>query len=593
MKALPTRRSSAHRARLGLELLEARETPAGVVTLSEVNNTITLIGDGDAAGNEVQVLASANGNFQLNGLNGTTFLVNKANVGASIDTSAIAGFAFVSDVTKLSVKFLGGPDRFEYDGVTNGQPIRKFSDIVIDTGAGNDTVLLRQFIGKTLTINSAAPAVGNTDNDVVTVAAGGVLELDPLVVGAESYSGGVRTNLTINGQTGNDTALLAVNAGGTITGNFKDAGDSFTLKGNSRIGGSVIVNETPTTVLGVNAFTIDETVEISQNVTFNNLNNAANALVRNTNIAGNLLINSGSGVGGSTYTIKTVNVGGNLDVKDGPLADTLIIDGFAASKNVALTMGAGGSVNDLVNAVVIQGNFSATYGAGDDSFALKFSTISGNATITNSDGDDRLNVFGCSIDRNFTYNGGNGGNGGPGSPDVLTATIGGTCNVAYGSGNDALTVEFSIINAATTIKMGEGTNRLTCPTSTFMGSFTFTGGLSADTFNATGMQVFGTSSITTGGGNDVVNITVQARFKGKLTLNTGGAGSDNDTINLQADSGKESQFLGGVSVNTGAGNDTTNIGTAAGKVYLFNGLTYPNITAPLDVVTLGANLIQL
>lgn len=599
MKSRLVNRRALRRTVLGLERLEARETPAGVVAANLINNTLSFVGDGNAAGNEVRVTAIANNHFEIEGLNGTTFTVNKIAVGNKIDTSLVPNFTFPNNgTTKIDGKFLGGPDRFEFDGFSRGQLPRQFGDVLLNMGAGNDTVLATQFIAKSVTINSTLPTVGNTDNDAITIAAGGALDLDAGIPGTESYAGGINKNLTIMGQSGSDTTVIAATIGGNVTGTFMDAGDSLTIRGGSRIGGNLTVTETPAKLLGKNTLAISENTQIGLNVNFNNTVNAADVDVLNSSIGGNLMLNSGSGTAGSTFDLLNVLVGGNLDVKGGTLADTFFGQGVVVAKNLSVSTGDGGNGGMAVPDALLQsrvaGNATFTYGKGNHSLSVLNTNVFGNVSATTGDGLDTLNYDNGVIGKNFSYTGGTGGNGGGANPDSISnLTVGGTFSVTYGSGDENLSLGSVEVHGTSAIRTGDGVNSVHVTGALFLGTFSVTGGLGIDTVNLRAIDVIGTTSINTSGGSDLVNITQFGRFKGKVTFNLGGAGTDNDDLTVNADAGLEIVFLGGVSVATGAGTDTTTIGTSAGNVILLNGLTYAEAAALTDTFNAGVNLVIL
>jgi hypothetical protein len=594
----PHLRSSARFARLSLERLEERETPAGVVTVSLINNTISFLGDGNVSGNEVKVTATTNNHFLIEGQNGTTFILNKKNVGATIDTAALPPgnpvFVFPNNgTTKLMAKFLAGPDRFEYDGFANALLPRQFADISLDMGMGNDTVLATQFVAKNMTILSTLPTGAITDNDNVTIAAGGQLDLIGAIPGPETYLGGIKGNLTITGQTGSDATLLALTIGGNVTGTFVDAGDNFTIRGGSRIGGNVTLTETAGKLLGNNTINVMESTQIGKNFTVNNLGNSLDATLQNSRIGGNVVLNAGSGTTGSLFNLTNLDVGGNFDVKDGALVDALSMNGITIAKNLTLSMGDGGNgAGDTLQSLVVNGNLTVTYGKGADFFSLQNSTINGNATITNTDGVDRLQVLNTLVGRNFSYNGGNGGTQTGLNRDAINGvTVGGTLSMTYGTGNDELQLDNARIHGVATFRTGDGANLVQINTSQFFGALNITGGIAVDTVNCSNTMVFGVTNVNTAAGADVINITQSGRYKGKVTLNTG---ASIDTINVEADLGQETTFLGGVSVTTGTEVDVTTAGfNGAGFVIIMNTLTYPDAANLSDTVNLGNNLLIL
>jgi len=638
--------------RLNLETLEARLAPAGVVTLNTINNAISFTGDTNFLGNQVRISPSANDHFLLTGLGGTTFLIpGKGNVGGTIDTSTITGFSFPNNhTTKLTAKFLGGNDVFEYEGSFDGFAARKFGDIVLDVGAGADRVFATQFHAKSLTIDSG---IGT---DKITIAAGGLIDLVGGDGVEEAYGGGIRGAVVINGQNGGDTVLISATIGGTLAGKFSEAGVTFDVQ-NSRVGGGLSFAATAGKTIGQNNLNLTNT-QIGLGVAVANLGNGLVARVNGASIGTDLNVNTGSGDLGSQFEVDFSTVGGSIDYKSGALGDLFGVNSSTVGKNVTANVGAGGSLqgvgnsriggnltltsallgfdrmnladstilggvainaaesNDTLNVANITvglsfsynsgnggtaglfgggdtfdnsrigGNLNITYGAGNDKLNLNGMTILGGATITNGDGADSLGINGATIGRNFAYTAGNGGNAGNG--DVFSSLlVNGTFAATYGSGNDSLGMFFSTVLGAATIKSGDGANNLSFGVA-FQSTLSITGGTGVDSvlLNAT---VSGTTTIATLGGSDTVSFSNFGRYHGKVTLALGGVGADNDTLAVQG----EMTFLGGIAVSTGNGNDVATFATDPGNVVILNGLTYADAASLLDNVDFGANLFIL
>lgn len=665
----------ARRTRLGLERLEERETPAGVVALSLASNTLTFTGDGDAAGNEVRITALSTTQFLIEGLSGTTFTVGGVNIGATIDTGnpplGVPAFPFPNDgTTAIKATFTGGRDRFEFDGSnvnptpnpSNVLPPVGFGVVTLNMGAGNDTVILRQFVAKSVTVNSTLTA--GTDNDLVQVLAGGIFDFNGDLT-PETYLGGIRTTLIVNGQAGNDTVNIAARIAGNVTGTFRDAGDTFTIQGASRVGGAVTVTESPTTVLGTNTFSITENSQIAKNVTVTNLNNALNASVNDATVGGSLTLRAGSGLGGSNFSLNNTDVGSQLSLTGGTGADTVTAINVNTGRNLLLNMGNGGNAGDSLIGVNVGGSMTVTYGTGNDSISVQNtnvagsltvnggegidtffgndlkvgltlslrmgnggnggggdflsnvttgggltviygassgddllqvqnSTIAGTASVNAGAGLDRFNLSDSNFNRGFSYIGGLGGNGGIVAPDVVADVfVAGTFRVTYGAGNEELQMSTSTISGAATILGANGNDVFSLNFVKFLSSLAITGGIGVDAINAANLLVVGATRLTTSGGDDTVNITQSGQYQGRVTINTGGAGSDNDTLNIEATANVEITFLGGLAIATGAPLDTVTIGTQPGNVIVLNGFIYPEAATLDDNPTLGNNLLVL
>jgi len=136
---------------------------------------------------------------------------------------------------------------------------------------------------------------------------------------------------------------------------------------------------------------------------------------------------------------------------------------------------------------------------------------------------------------------------------------------------------------------GGGNDTFNISNSNFFAALSVTGGAGTDTITLDTVTVMGTTAITTSSGDDIVNITTTGRYKGKVTINTGGAGpADFDRITIEATANNEITFLGGVSITTGpspnaAFGDETSIGnTANSRVVIMNGFSYVELAQLLD-----------
>jgi|GEM_PF-514143 ELWxxDGT repeat protein len=662
-------------------------TNGGVVTFSIVDDMLTLTGDGHAAGNGVRITATAsdpghlNGNFIIEGLGDTVFqtLLGKF---AKIDTKDLGNlFKFENDWTdNLTVNFKGGNDTFIYDGFTNfndglGNGLvgsaRKLGVVTLNLGAGDDTVIIKQVSAKGLKITSAAPPLGGTDNDSITFAAGGSLDLEA-PVGAEKYDGGITgtsgVSLDMNLGTGVDNVVLALTTNGGVGVKFAEAdGDSLQILGGTKIAGSATVamlnmnaGEFKLNVLGNSQFgdfNVDcngheslianmSNFTVTRNLTLSGGPGGASTFnLSHAKIGGGVLISGGDGqdsfnvdsltVGGelnanmsgghnvgvlkdsritgnltlTTYgngndkiTVSTSVVDGSVTINDGIGADSVSLDSVTIDKNLTMTL-LGGANTDVVKNSLIRGSLTTTSGDGVDSLIIQYTNVRGSATITNGKGADRLSWVGGTVGTNLTFNAGTFGNKGEANPDELQLTVGGNLSVTYtagGSGPTQFNMNSCYVGGIADIK-GASEMGVMLNSCFFNKSFTYGSyAVGMDTISLDRCSVNGTTSITTGSDNDVVNLSNSGQYKGKVTISTGGAlkrlpdGSyvdhDEITINAADNVNEEIIFHGGLKVDTGIhGSDKFTAGTTNGVVAVTNLFEY--LGKADDTVVQGPNFI--
>jgi hypothetical protein len=404
--------------RLQLEQLESRETPAGVVDVSFLNNTICFIGDNDAAGNQVKVTATGGNQFLIEGLTGTTFTLGGKNVGNTIDTGSLpAGIVFNflnNGTTKIKVDLKDGPDRFEYDGFSNGLDPRNFGDVTIDTGAGDDTVIVRQICTKNFVILSKTPLAG-TDNDDISVFAGGKFDFDGDTV-LEEYKGCIKGFVRASTATGADFFRCSCTCPSFIEWNTVDCGDRFIIGSGSRIGGQVRMT-TPSGMVG-SFFDIFPDVDIAGGLGIAANNCPVTVNVANANIGGSVNIKS---KGGECHFNGT-RFGGSCHVDLRGTTPTLfrcIGSTFLSSVTAYLGDGGCGPGGHRIENAYIAGACQLFGGAGVEVVRLLTSTIVGKYSCSLFGGADRHFVDGCNFCSDVRIDSGKGGNGSTAAPDTF------------------------------------------------------------------------------------------------------------------------------------------------------------------------------
>jgi hypothetical protein len=217
------------RKTLAVEQLEPKQMMAGDVTVSLVGGNLRVVGD--EAGNQIAVTQGADANsFVIQGLNGTNVKMN--------GTTAPETGLVVNNVRGLVNVSMGGGD----DSVSVSNATFKLA-LSIETGAGNDTVLVGSPAGPTEAVAGAASGANvnargalniftGSDNDTVRVAdvaVGGFLNIATLggddtvqlgvaatpglaATAAEGAPASVRAGLAIDVALGEGTDSAQVNS---------------------------------------------------------------------------------------------------------------------------------------------------------------------------------------------------------------------------------------------------------------------------------------------------------------------------------------------------------------------------------------------
>jgi hypothetical protein len=571
-------------ARLGLETLEARDTPTGVVNISFANNAITLTGDGNVTGNNVTMTATGddtnnNSQFTFTSGAGTQFSVNGGPLQASVDTANVNGFFFPNNgSTKLNANFGAGNDTFNYNGAESANIfVRWFGDITVNSGAGNDTVQLYSSFGKNFAVNTGA------GNDSLNVLSGAI-------VGGTPYNGGASGAFTATLGTGTDYVDLGISTNKNVTVNASDADDQIFANYTSRIGGSLLINvaTTPvpgTTIIGIGNGTGGAAgiTSIADDLIIKNGNNRITLFLglafQPLNVGRNLTVVSGSdAVTGSLYNLSAVNVGKAISVTGGTGLDRLNNGSLNSGTSMTFNMGNGGNgAGDNVGTLNVGGNLVMNYGSGNDNIFIPYADVGGSTTINAGVGQDTINLSALYSGTTFAYNGGEGGNGGIGNPDLINLPSNkGNVTITSGGGNDAFTISGLLLKNLT-VSTGSGSDTVNLNGTTVLGNLAVTTGLGDDTVNAAGLLILGSTSILTGGGSDTLNMTGTSRYHLKVTINLGGTGTDDDMLFIApANVGEEMLLLKGLAVVSGLGNDILNGGNGGGIVMVHNGLSLPN-----------------
>jgi len=401
-----TNRKIARRARLGLEMLEQRETPAsGVVTASVSGGILTLSGDNNAAGNHVRLLEQSNGAFDIQGQNGT-----QVKLGASGTPSTSVS---VTGVTlDIKCNLFDGPDRFEFTGLFGTQ----LRDVFLTMGKGSDTIFATFVNWRNLTITQGA---GDTGNDSINIFNG------------LSSNGGIRGNVSINNGAGNDNTTLDIKASGNVTITNATGNDVTLIQGTSYIGGSVTV--TNTSGLIGNDTRIQGTTQISKNLTITNGNQESiNQILGSVVIAGNVSFKNGNAFGGTTQNnVDNAVIGGTFSTTGTGGQNWTNITNSRVGKTVTINSGPGNAF-DTLNGSNVGGSYISTKGAGNDNFTMNSSAVYGNLTL--------------SMGATSTF--------GTNSVDIDNSSVYGLTTITATTGDDQVHIDTSRIIGAVSINTG-------------------------------------------------------------------------------------------------------------------------------------------
>jgi len=267
--------------------------------------------------------------------------------------------------------------------------------------------------------------------------------------------------------------------------------------------------------------------------------------------SGQVVVASGAGnatqINGQAAPVTLQGVTGNVQIKLGVGDDKVQLSGLALAKGLAIDMGVGNNTVIVDSGTSVNGDLSVLAGKGNLTASLTGVAVTGAATFKAGVGAGSLTMDSLAVGKALTVSGGWAND----SASFVTvggiATFGGTNVTIYGSTlNNTLKVgadsNVSIVSSAviktTSVTTGKGAATVTVDGSTFSGKFTLTTGAGNDTINiatAANTTFAGGASITTGAGGDTLTIGSSGAddfgsgsiggFQGAITFN-GGAGSD-------------------------------------------------------------------
>ena len=457
-------RRVAARKRLGLEQFEHRLVPAGgIATVSVVNGTLIITGDGDAAGNDVRLLEQGTGQYDVQGQNGT-----QVRLGASGTPSTSLS---VSDVSvDIKATFLDGPDRFTYTGLFG----TKLRDMALNMGKGSDFVNANFIDIRNLSISQGA---GDVDSDFI------------LIQQNIGTNGGIRGSVSINNGGGSDTTLLEVKTGGNVKITSTGGDDEVRIENSSYIGGSLTVTNTSGSI--GNDTRIQAGSVISKNVSITNGDHEnINQILNGAFVGGNVTIKNGDSFGGTTQNnFSSATIGGNVSTTGTKGQQRTNFSDTLVGKNVTINSGAGTGSDTLLSSTV-GGSYVNNKGAANDDVTVANSLVYGafklnlgGAPSSNSVDIDGLTVFGAtSIASSSTSST---------SISIDTSRFIGAVNITTGAGSDSVNIGSSggantFFHSALKISLGAGGDTLNLGTGSDIrvsGPATYTGGDGTDTIN--------------------------------------------------------------------------------------------------------------
>jgi hypothetical protein len=383
-------RRRTHSVRSYVDLLEARELPAGnlTVTFSAVTHTLTVVGDANA--DNVTVKGDA--------ISQTNFLLTSS---GTINGLA-SPFPTPTGVKNLVFKMLGGVASVTFDPTI---PITVQGSVTFNGGTGQNSVTATQLtVGKNLSITNKASVVDDlvtltnfSAGGNVTIRNGGGNTLTQIVRDSAGLST-IRGNMTVTNGTGQDSFYLNdtnVDGNVTINNGHGDAGghaglvnifNQYNSAFRSIIGGNLTV-----TYLDGNTADYDGLfdTEVLGNVTYNHGTGAFTTYMDGFNtklpvlIHGNLTI-TGTGansLGFGTVASRTGLIVGNRFTltSGGGTAETLSFRNFQVGGDTSIRLGDGGNMVTIDDSY-FGGRFTLVSSSGNDTFNVE--TTAGTSSAT-------------------------------------------------------------------------------------------------------------------------------------------------------------------------------------------------------------------
>jgi hypothetical protein len=446
--------------RPGLEVLEARDTPAGTMTATFAGGGLVVTGDAD--NNILAVFQGADDRLILLGGAGTLIRLNGA--------SALSQVTLPTPVASgVRINLAGGSDQLSVNGVdlpgrltifggagdntvylTNG--VRVKGGLAIAHGAGFDKTY---FYGPVTVVGDLTIANGHGGSAVADGPAAGVLN----VTGALAITGGPWNDtveldeiavgnfgrITVNAGAGINTTKIAPNeltVSGSVSVTSGPHEDKVIFGATRvRIGGNFLVNNgaggSYTQLSGTGGVTVGGTVSIV--AAAGNDEVAAGQFTSPITIGGGLLVSLGDGNSATGVRSTILTVGGPLRINGRSATDYAFIyanEGGVIGGGVAINLG-GGAVQKVdiyggaAPLLTIGGVLRVTTagiepGSPGDSIQLRGLSVGLGTTVMTAAGDDAISVN--------------------------DSVFGGPFTLSTGGGNDFVMVEFAATGGATSFR---------------------------------------------------------------------------------------------------------------------------------------------
>ncbi len=577
--------------RPSLEHLESRWTPAGGITAVFANGALTLTGDADA--NQLQITQQVDDRLVLTPMMGTQ--VRFGNAGAYQNTP----LTMPAPVTgNLSVNLLDGNDQLILDQVrlprnvtihgANGDNATSLQDVSV----GGNLSITHQSGDDATTTSGNIAVVGN-----LSISHGNGASVIEDLLGTMVVGG----NATLSDGTGParitwDT-MLAVEVCGQLNINH-GAADASTNRTNIfpvnrlELGSLSITNGAGVDTNAIGASLV--TIHGSTNIKNGNGDQFTQLLGSLSLVTGPLSFTSGTGDDFTTINSGgAVSIVGNVSIQNGQDSDftsTLIFasSSLTVSGDISVRNGSGMDDNRMGSfagaSIRVLGNIDIQNGSGGANTSIGsligMLSVQGTTQITGTAGADHVVIGGVNNQGtslgNVSVSSGNDAN----ETSILGSTlvVNGMLTVTGGSGDDDFALRSSLGNAtiarSVNVNLGGGSGQLVALGAGLNGQFVTIGqGLTIDTSGNTlgvpgqlfldRVNVLGSTSITTGSGNDFVGINESIFNAFSIRTN---AGDDQIVIEDKPFSTNTTRFRGPFSAVAGDGNDLVVVGLSTDPV---------------------------